>query len=517
MRFTIKLKLGLAFGLITVMLLGSSYYGVISLSSLNTAVTNLIQGPVERMKAADKTEIDTINFIRAEKNIILETDDTKMQSYNTQLTKLRTDIDSDLEHGNQIASEKGKPIWEKMSNIWEQIKPLDDKLRELALKNKDTEAVAVSMGEMRKSANEMIQATEAIVAIGNANMKKAHEDTNALYDETRNILIGVVIAALLIAVASAAWVMISVTTGLKKINVMAQAVAIGDLNQHIEVKTDDEIKDVVDSVNVMTANLRNTAGMADQIAVGDLSVEPKPLSEKDVLGKSLKAMVENLRATAETANMVAAGDLSVEPKPSSQKDVLGKSLQSMVLNLRVTAETADTVAAGDLSVQPKPLSEKDVLGKALLAMVENLRGTAEIADKVAEGDLSVQPKARSNKDVLALSLEHMVTNLRAAAATANRIAEGDLTVEPKAASENDALGKAFDHDGRTPARRRWRCHRRCQQRLVGQPGAVVHLRASQPGRHRAGLFRGRSLCLDGTDGFQHQAKCRQRLANREDI
>ena len=443
MRFTIKLKLGLAFGLITVMLVVASYIGVTSLSTLNSNMSTLVNVHVERMKTAAQVNASLQDVIRNEKNLILENNPEKMQEYDSKITNYRVAFESNFSHGYEIGSDKGKERYSEIKNLWEQYKPLDVEMRQLAIAGHHEDATKLHLSRMRPLYDTAGKITAALVEQSQEQMNEAVLEANASYEKTRTTLIAVVIAALLIAVASAAWMMISINAGLKKINLMAKAVAIGDLNQHIEIKTNDEIKDVVESVNVMTANLRNTAGMADQIAVGDLSVEPKPLSEKDVLGKSLKAMVENLRATAETANRVAAGDLSVEPKPNSEKDVLGKALQSMVLNLRAIAETADTVAAGDLSVQPKPLSQKDVLGKALKAMVENLRETAEIADKVAEGDLSVQPKPRSDKDTLALSLEHMVTNLRAAAATANRIAEGDLTVEPKAASENDALGKAL--------------------------------------------------------------------------
>ena len=37
----------------------------------------------------------------------------------------------------------------------------------------------------------------------------------------------------------------------------------------------------------MTGNLRNTAQIANQISNGDLTVSPKPLSEKDTLGIAL--------------------------------------------------------------------------------------------------------------------------------------------------------------------------------------------------------------------------------------
>ncbi|MEH3092769.1 MAG: HAMP domain-containing protein [Agrobacterium cavarae] len=42
--------------------------------------------------------------------------------------------------------------------------------------------------------------------------------------------------------------------------------ALGDLDQDIAIKSNDEIKDLVDSMNVMTTNLRATAAVANNIA-----------------------------------------------------------------------------------------------------------------------------------------------------------------------------------------------------------------------------------------------------------
>lgn len=443
MRVTVKLKLTLAFGLVVVLLLAAAGFGISGLSTMNGTINTMVSGPVDRMHTALRVKINLLDLARTEKNMVLSSDPQKIAQYDQALTRIRSDMDADIEHGSSIASEAGRLKYDDIKRNWDEMKPFDIKLRQFASQGKVDEAKTVMYGDLYR-ANLATQAvSDALVLMTETQLKAAIADAAQTYGETRNILVIVAVIALLTAVAAAVWVMITISSGLKKINVMAEAVAIGDLDQHIEITSNDEIKDVVESVNVMTNNLRATAGMADLIAAGDLSVQPKPLSAKDVLGKSLQAMVGNLRATAETADKVAAGDLSVQPKPLSDKDVLGKSLRTMVDNLRTTAETANQVAAGDLSAQPKPLSDKDVLGKALLDMVESLRGTARIADKVAEGDLSVEPKARSEKDVLGLSLEHMVANLRSAAATANRIAEGDLMVQPKAASENDALGKSL--------------------------------------------------------------------------
>ena len=82
--------------------------------------------------------------------------------------------------------------------------------------------------------------------------------------------------------------------------------AIVDLSIEVETNTKDEIKDLIDTVNRMVANLRATAAVADQIADGDLTVQPKPLSDKDSLGLAMQRMVERLRSVV--GNALAAAD-----------------------------------------------------------------------------------------------------------------------------------------------------------------------------------------------------------------
>ena len=56
--------------------------------------------------------------------------------------------------------------------------------------------------------------------------------------------------------------------------------------------------------------MRATASVADAIAQGDLSVEAKALSDKDVLGLAMHRMTANLRAAASVADNIAKGDMN---------------------------------------------------------------------------------------------------------------------------------------------------------------------------------------------------------------
>src|SRR3546814_3897529 len=103
-------------------------------------------------------------------------------------------------------------------------------------------------------------------------------DTNALYHENMMLTIILMAVALVLGSVAAVWISMTISRGLAKARGLANAVAIGDLDQSIEIKSNDEIKDLVTALNSMTENLRATAGVADAIAGGDLTVQSRRLS-----------------------------------------------------------------------------------------------------------------------------------------------------------------------------------------------------------------------------------------------
>ena len=127
-----------------------------------------------------------------------------------------------------------------------------------------------------------------------------------LYANARQILIAVVVTALLVAAVTGFWMALSISRGLGQAVRLADGVAMGDLDRRVSVRSNDEVKDLVDALNRMTENLRATASVAGAIAQGNLAVEVKPLSDKDTLGLALQDMVEKLRAIA--SNALAASD-----------------------------------------------------------------------------------------------------------------------------------------------------------------------------------------------------------------
>jgi methyl-accepting chemotaxis protein len=353
MRFTIKSKLALAFCLMILLAGGMSVLAITNLSSLNSAITDIVVGPASNLRNSSDLSDAVLKAIRGEKNAILNTDPKLITGFVSQVRENQAIIDKMV---GEIRKDTNPSIQAKVGQFADELpawRKMQEEVIQLAVTNTEEsnrKAGEISMSEGEQAGGKLLARLGELNAEIAADLHQTDEATNEQYALSRNLLLAAFGVLVLLSVGIALWIALGISTGLKKIKAAADAVAIGDLDQKIDVKTNDEIKDVVDTINVMTGNLRNTAGIAETIAQGDLSIDPKPLSDKDVLGKAFLGMVHNLRNTAGIATEIANGDLTVTPKPISDRDTLGIALQSMVERLRGVVtdalSAADNVSSG---------------------------------------------------------------------------------------------------------------------------------------------------------------------------
>ncbi|MBO9125589.1 methyl-accepting chemotaxis protein [Rhizobium sp. 16-488-2b] len=363
MRITLKLKLSFAFSLLILLIIGAVGLGIHGLQTMNTLRNELLEGPVEQDHYASSLTSAFDGLGLAVGDLLVADRPEFVSRANAAIDAERGAFEKALDEGEHDAPPEFKDEWKQIREFWTGYVGLNDRIRglmtsgqkEMGLQLNETDGVAA-----RQKLDGMTAALTALT-------KQAVADADAVgdktYDTTFMMLLIVAGVALVIAIGATIWIATTISSGLRKVKTVADAVAIGDLNQNIEIKSNDEIKDLVDTINVMTANLRQTAGIADQVAQGDLSIDPRPLSEKDVLGIAMKDMVTNLRATSAIADRIANGDLTVSPKPLSDKDTLGIALEQMVERLRgVVADAlsaSENVSAGsqELSASSEQVSQ----------------------------------------------------------------------------------------------------------------------------------------------------------------
>lgn len=405
MRFSIKLKLGLSYAIVLILLIGTVWIGLDRASSMRAAIDETLNGPIARTQTADALAKTMLDIDRRQKGLILENDPQRLQQDEASINQLRSRFEILLATGQKNAVGGEPAQYQTIVTRWNDYKSLADKLTTLAMANQDAAAQALSVGAMRTAAESILAATNALADGDRAEMTALSAAATAQSETAKTTLLWLALAAIAIAIGAALWAISTIVGALKKIEMLAKAVSVGDLDQRIDLKTNDEIRDVVDEIHTMTENLRTTASIATQVAEGNLTVHPQPLSDKDVLGQSLATMVGHLRDVVSSAldasENVAAGSqqLSAASQQVSQganeqaaaAEELSASMEQMTANIRQNAENATQMQ------KMSQLSAKDAeetnaaVEKAVVAM-------QTIVDKIT----IVQEIARQT-DLLALN------------------------------------------------------------------------------------------------------------------
>ena len=109
--------------------------------------------------------------------------------------------------------------------------------------------------------------------------------------------LGWVAVGLVVVLAAGLLIMRDVTLTLGQVVGVANAIAIGDLSvPTVATSRQDEIGVLANAFDKMLGALKETVGMAERIAAGDLAVTVTPRSDRDVMGKALAHMVGRLSA-----------------------------------------------------------------------------------------------------------------------------------------------------------------------------------------------------------------------------
>ncbi|RTL72584.1 MAG: methyl-accepting chemotaxis protein, partial [Hyphomicrobiales bacterium] len=394
MRLTIKVKLAAAFSLMVVLLLAIAALGLNSLGHMKETVSDIISGPAKRQELGLNSYVAMLESIRAQKNLLLSNSHEEAEKFKADGDAANRQLMAAIEEALQIASGARRQVWLDIKVLATKFVESDTKMAKLHAAGAKDQATELSMGELRTVARDLTQRFRDVASFNQKAMRDADEKATSQYGDTRTMVISIAAVALLAAIGVALWIVLGISRGLGAITRAVQAVAIGDLDQRIEVKSNDEIKDLVTTVNQMTGNLRTTAGIAEKVAEGDLTVQPKPLSEQDTLGIALQSMVDRLRGVVGDALAAADNVSSGSQQLSSASEQVSQGATEQAASAEEASASMEEMAANikqnaDNAAQTEKIarqSSKDAesSGEAVTRAVNAMRTIAEKISIVQE-------------------------------------------------------------------------------------------------------------------------------------
>jgi methyl-accepting chemotaxis protein len=338
MRFTIKHKIELAFGIVALLVLAAAANGLASLGSINEKIAEMADGPTAETNAALQIRSKLFENSRAILYMAAVADPSVRLSWYKRTEQVQSEMAVLLDRAVAISSSNERVAFERIRQLWRDSRPLDAVLRKKFLDGTFGKTDESQLGELRADVMAIDKASWEAVTLCDISMVNFRAEAQSDYERTWLTVFVSVAATMLAMIGIAWWIGRSIGRGVKDITTMAQAVAEGDLSCRVDVRTNDEVHDIAKVVNTMTGNLRANASVADMIAEGYLTVDPKPLSDKDLLGHALARMVSHLRN-------VVSGAVGAAQNVSSGSQELSATAENISQGAAEQAAAAEQASA----------------------------------------------------------------------------------------------------------------------------------------------------------------------------
>jgi methyl-accepting chemotaxis protein len=221
-------------------------------------------------------------------------------------------------------------------------------VRELARAGQLAEAKTQHVSQGRSLVAEIDKVLQDVIDHNSELMRQTQQDANEQYETMRQLLLFAGGLVLLIGAAAGVWISMSISRGLSRASTLATAVASGDLSQRIELRTNDEIKDLVVSLNTMNEKLRTIVGetlsAAENVSSGsqELSAGAEELSAgateqaaaAEEASSSMEEMAANIKQNADNAGQTE----KIARKSSADAQSSGEAVTRAVQAMQTIAE-----------------------------------------------------------------------------------------------------------------------------------------------------------------------------------
>lgn len=414
MNQSIKAKLFTGFSVIVLILITVAFFMMNKLAETNSRLENLVDVSSKKVSLSQEILIDVLNVGRQEKNIILEKDIFKMESYRSNMNKVLSALDKKISGFQELADEKGIKDISEFKTLWDEYKISLDEIVLLAMKSEKDKAFEISGTKGFKTRENVTILMERIITRNEKRMAEDKRISDENYKSSLNLIIVLIIAGLIILMIIAYWIVRGITKRISFIAKEAEKIASREFaGDKPEDKTKDELEPVFNSLINISESFREVTENANNVASGDYAVDFTPRSDRDTLGNALKKMTRSLRETTaanEKHNWLTAGQNQLNEKligDQSIEELATNTIGFLCAYLKANIgavylfndEDKALVLNGQYAfVSPEDTKEKFALNEGLIGQAAreqkqiSLRDITEEQIRITSSVLNAKPK-----------------------------------------------------------------------------------------------------------------------------
>jgi methyl-accepting chemotaxis protein len=278
---------------------------------------------------------------------------------------------------------------------------------------KDDAETAWAALDKRSATTKLITATlaEMVADLGGEAKEVREVGAAQAHSATLTIIWSAVVAALA-ALCLAVVITLSITRPLDKIREASQRIALGDVDQNIDYQGRDEVGALADAFRSLIGYIKSVAQAAAGIAAGDVNAHVEAKSEKDLLSVNMAqalATLQQLLADSRTViDAARAGELKkradVSRYSGAYREMLGglnDVLAAVDAPMREATQALERLAVRDLSQRARAdfsgdyARMMDSVNRATDNLAESLRNVSYATEQVSSASAQIAASSHS--------------------------------------------------------------------------------------------------------------------------
>jgi len=455
MKLTIKARLFGGFGILLILLGVSAAIGIGKLGGMNERLDGIVNSSAEKIKLAARANQNILDASRAGKNMLLADTREDIMHYADIIDQSESKLDQRVEELRAMVDEDGMQLLEQFTATWDQLAQANSQIRQLALENQDDQATRLSFGRSRELADEAEALMAEIVADNEADMAADAEASNANYQSARIMMLSLTAVCLLLGAGVALWIVTGITRGLKRAHEATSAVASGELTEDIEITSNDEIGDLLTSMQQMVDKLRDVVGEvisgAMNVSSGseELSASSESLSQGateqaasvEQVSSSMEEMAANISQNADNARQTESISLKAAENAKSGGKAVNQTVQAMkdiAEKISIIEEIArqTNLLALNAAIEAARAGEH---GKGFAVVAAEVRKLAERSGQAAGEISEMSTSSVQVAEEAGTMLEQLVPDIQKTADLVQEIAASSKEQDSGAAQINKAV------------------------------------------------------------------------------
>ena len=367
MKLTIKTKLVSAFGFVLILMAAVLFLSLRGLDEQQAAMHNLINKQFAKvLLVEDIITQDGRLAANVRESLISGTtsDPSRPQRMANRRAEYLAKIDEDLKTLREQLDDEDIALLDAYTAAQAKLMDMQTKILRLdAAGQSDAANDLLLLDSVALQSN----VSEALVKARNHlgdDAEAAVEATEADYEQTRAILIGLSILAIAGAAIAATAIILSLSRGLTRAVAVAESVAAGDLSRTVDVKGRDEVAKLQNTLNTMVLRLRDVVGGVTETArnVSNGSSQMAATSEQLSQGATQQAssteeasaaieqMAANIKQSADNASITermalkSAEDARISGKAVSEAVAAMQTIADRILIVQEIARQTDLLA-----------------------------------------------------------------------------------------------------------------------------------------------------------------------------